>query len=459
MADPILDLLNNAELRTLVVTTLADTCCLARTIYDNPPEDMQNLKGEDLWEEAWRRAQTSRGRDVLKAFEENLFAKVAKPFRITPQETWDAFWAVAEPLEHRMPDDDSEYTEGMYTAFVNFIGNRLLSRNYSSPLTVARICPQWLFCIEQGSIIICARPVFPANNDGDDLAARWHHASDDRAASLVLEPEYVWDPGGVWIEQVASGPCTDMEYGEDDFHYLNVRVGGSMSEGALADLTGELTSLLPSVIRSVTVVQEGPTATYEDPFVFECKRRLPVITEALLGKNIHFLRRCLDAYFSNPSKKDCMERRIRNAISLLAESDTQPHDAVGLALAIAAIEALLGEKGESVSERLSGNLAVLLEPDPEMRVKARKLFKDLYALRSDALHGRQPENVREHRIKARCVAAAVLHSVISRQDFLLRGGFHPEHPQELLRDLENLHWSAGQPMGVSVLPAVTRLWR
>jgi hypothetical protein len=52
MADLILDLLNSAKLRARVVKTLADTCCLAKTIHDNPPGDMKDLEGGELWEEA-----------------------------------------------------------------------------------------------------------------------------------------------------------------------------------------------------------------------------------------------------------------------------------------------------------------------------------------------------------------------------------------------------------------------
>jgi hypothetical protein len=380
-----------------------------------------------------------------------------RPFRVTLRETLDAFWAVAKPLQCYLADEATRYAEGAYTAFLNLVANQVLSDS-SCPLTVARVDLRF-----GASFAECPHGVVGVRLELADDCDLWPDHSDDIHAAGVLEQESIWDAGGAWIGGglggVDTSPCTDLAGWDLELKYLSMKVGGTMSEQARSDLTGELTRILPSIIRSVAVVQETPSSTSEDAFVIECKCKLPVITKALLGRNIRFLRRCLDAYFCDSSKKDCMERRIRNAVSLLAESDTQPHDAVGLALAIAAIEALLGEKGESVSERLSGNLAVLLEPDPVMRVKARKLFKDLYGLRSDALHGRQPANVSDHRVKARRVAAAVLHSVISRQDFLLRGGFHPEQPQDLLRDLENLHWSAGQPMGISVLPAVTSLWR
>jgi hypothetical protein len=460
MADPILSLLSNTKLRTLVVKTLGDICSFARTMYDNPPEDMKDIKSEgfweNLWEEAWERAQTSRSLDVIKgAFEENLFAKMPEPLRITREETLGAFWAAAKPVQYCLTDDTPTYADSVYTVFLNVVANRILSYG-SFPLTVARVYEP---CF--GSFAECPEGIVhvPRGDDGHGLML---YSEEDIDAALILQNEKVWDGGYVWIGEdfngVETGPCTDIGGWQTALQFLSMRVGGTVSEQARSDLTADLARILPSIIRSVAAVQETPTSTSEGAFVIACKHRLPVITEALVGKNLRFLRRCLDAYFSRLSKKDSIDRRIKNAVTLLAESDMQTNDAVGLALSVAAIEALLGERGESVTEKLSGNLAVLLEPNLETRTKAKNFFKDMYDRRSAALHGRELDNMSEHRDSGRRVAAGVLYSVISRQDFLERGDFEPDTPEELLRDLRNCHWSAGQPMGVPELP-VARLWR
>jgi len=456
MAVYILDLLTDARLRKLIVKILGEVYFSTHTMHDNPPEDMNHLTDIGLWEEAWWRAQTSRSlSDIREAFEENIFAKMNEPLPITREEFLDAFWAAAKPVQYHLIDDPHKYAEGVYAVFVNIVANQMFSDD-SFPLTVARVYEP---CC--GTFAECPEGVIHVPRE-DDEAWLMIGNEEDSNARCILVNEKIWDRGYVWIGEdidgVETGPCTDIGGWQTALQFLNMRVGGIMTEQARSDLTGDLARILPSLIRSIAVIQETPIQASKDAFVITCKLRLPVTTEALIGKNLCFLRRCLDAYFNRPSKKDSMDRRIRNAVTLLAESDTQTNDAVGLALSVASIEALLSQKGEGLTEKLSNDLAILLEPNLEMRTKAKKFFKDLYDHRSAALHGRDLENMSEHRNNGRCVAAGVLYSVVSRQDFLQRGDFEPDTPEELLRDLRNCHWSAGQPMGIPELP-ITQLWR
>jgi hypothetical protein len=458
MANPILNLLRNNKLQTLVVKILDDICFFALTTHKNPPEDMKHLTDIDLWEEAWWRAQAPRSlSDIKEAFEENIFAKMNEPLPIIREEFLDAFWAAAKPVQYQLIDDPHKYAEGVYTVFINTVANQMFSYD-SFPLTVARVyepcCGTFAECPE--GVVHVPRKIQNGEN--------WLmiDSEEDRKARCILVDGKIWDRRYIWIGEdfdgVETSPCTDIGGLQTTLQFLSMRVGGIMSEQARSELTNDLSRILPSLIRSIAVIQETLTRASENAFVITCKLRLPVITEALIGKNLCFLRRCLDAYYSRPSKKDSMDRRIKNAVSLLAESDTQTNDAIGLALSVAAIEALLGQKGEGLTEKLSNDLAVLLEPNLEMRTKAKKFFKDLYEHRSAALHGRDLENKSENRNNGRRIAAAVLFSVVSRQDFLQRGDFEPDTPEELLRDLRNCHWSAGQPMGIPEL-AVVRLWR
>jgi alkanesulfonate monooxygenase SsuD/methylene tetrahydromethanopterin reductase-like flavin-dependent oxidoreductase (luciferase family) len=142
----------------------------------------------------------------------------------------------------------------------------------------------------------------------------------------------------------------------------------------------------------------------------------------------------------------------------LIESDNQTNNAVGLALSIAAIEALLGEKGQEVTTKLADNVAVLLEPDLSKRQKATEFVKDLYDTRSRALHGELVETENEARFNARHLAAAVISGVISRRDFLRRLGESPETPEQLLKELREIRFDSGQPMGVDEYN-ICELWR
>jgi hypothetical protein len=475
MADSILDFFSSRELRAVVVKTLADICSIAKTIQDGPQEDMQRLSGESLWDEAWRRAQTSKSSDISKAFEKHAFSRMPTPQRITPEETMNAFWAAAKPVQSCSVNDPSNYAESVYSVFLNYVAHDVLRSGGLSPLTVARVYDRDRFSLAECPEGIIGMELVTFGDDPDDIEdlKRLHEVSsaalDARMeAERRLETENLWDADGVGVSvptaelsgEVQTSPCADLDNGwSEELSFLHTHVTGRISQEARSILTNELTRVLPSVIRSVAVVQKTPTWASEEAFLIESKCRLPIISLAVLVKNIHFLRHCLDTYFRRPCKKDSMDRRIRNAVSLLVESDTQTNDAVGFALSVAAIEALLGEKVEGLTERLSGNLAVLLEPDLGMRMRATAFFKKLYDRRSAALHGRELDDMSEHRHNGRRVAAGVLYGVVNRQGFLRRlGDDGPETPEELLRDLRNCHWSAGPPMGIPELP-ITELWR
>jgi hypothetical protein len=60
-----------------------------------------------------------------------------------------------------------------------------------------------------------------------------------------------------------------------------------------------------------------------------------------------------------------------------------------------AIEAMLGERGEEVTERITDRLAVLTCDDPAERADRKKWLKHLYRWRSDLAHGGEPPNFNE----------------------------------------------------------------
>ena len=55
---------------------------------------------------------------------------------------------------------------------------------------------------------------------------------------------------------------------------------------------------------------------------------------------------------------------------------------------ITVLEALMGEKGEGVTEKLARRISIILGKSNQERKKLKKDFKDLYNLRSELVHGK-----------------------------------------------------------------------
>jgi len=164
-------------------------------------------------------------------------------------------------------------------------------------------------------------------------------AAEDLAVAAECRDE-IWSGKGVSVSVSGTG-CSDIdpEIGAHDIFFrrdlLYARIWGRISPGALETLADELKGVIRSLIRSVAAAAGRDTDL----------RTLPVFPTILPYAGVEpvtdeagFLRMCLDSYFAKPSsKKDSLERRIRNAIALLVEADTQATDAVGIALAVTAV--------------------------------------------------------------------------------------------------------------------------
>jgi hypothetical protein len=166
----------------------------------------------------------------------------------------------------------------------------------------------------------------------------------------------------------------------------------------------------------------------------------------------------VSAYWANPSKKDSVERRIRNAIHLLVEADRQEQHAIGLALSVGAMEALVGRKGEELAGLIADSVATMLEPEPQHRADAVEFAKKIYDARSQVLHGSTIEAESDRRDQARLLAAALLKAMVKRRNTLVRAGYDSETPDDLLKEIKRGKFSEGLPAGVTEC-SVTRLWR
>ncbi len=446
MNDEITQLLENNKLRQEVIKTIQSVWRYAGTLYDNPDEDMQKYleenKESSLWEEAWWRAETfGEIHKIFDKFDKYVIQKMAKPYRLTLEELVKAFLDLATPDERHYTEFEgfsSDDYNNLYTIFVNYVKNNILSYRHSNPFPICAVT------YEQKEF----QPEDSNSEDGESEKPLWQ--KNDVSVSLLR--------GADLIEE--------RPLGKKLYHILAF-IEGNISTSACRNLQTEMGRILPTAVRSADLLQttgfgngkiignigHGAFLTFQREI-----EGLPWGDEYLLENGKPLIRQYLDAYYNDsPGKKDSIGRRIRNAVCLLIESDNQPNNAVGLALSITAIEALLGENVKELSTMLAERVGALLEPYSNQRDNTLKFVKNLYKTRSRALHGELVETETEARINARHLAAAVLSGMFSRRDFLHRAGYEPESPQELLQDLDK-SFARGQATGVEEYN-IRELWR
>lgn len=232
------------------------------------------------------------------------------------------------------------------------------------------------------------------------------------------------------------------------------RVQGCCSVRALHDFREEVASALASVLKSIEVLKALEANDEWFP-------RTPVALNFPMREDDCLdtwpVGQLLDATFADPGRKSSIDRRVRNAMHLLIESDQQRHDAIALSLAVAAIEALLCRGTTDLTVQIAENTATLLEPDSHLRALAERFVRGLYKARSRTLHGDVLEHEAEDRHHARQLAAAVLHAILERRAYQGRMGEAESH-DEFLCELGGSKWVGGEIPGVSPSP-VRRLWR
>jgi len=444
MADEIIELLNHKKLRAEVIETIKEVYSYAGTLNDNPTEDMEEAVetlGTSLWEEAWWRAETcGKIHKIEDAFEKYVYNKLKKPYRIYPEEISESFFKLARPGGFGSRDLGFIDFNNLYTIFINYITLQVISDQQPVPFPIC---------------------IIPSNDKEffKGLAAGYEAAiNKQKNIELDLdkqeeeEEELLLQQNGVNIR--LSGRAS---------HGINIVlsaiVSGRMSPMASQQLSAETSLILKTVIKSMSLLWPMDNQLFKDCFIPDYLRNknLPFIEEELLQSKKMLIQKCLAAYYSASTRKDSIDKRIRNAVSLLIQSDAQSNDAVGLALSVTAIEALLGEKSADISERLSTNVVVLLEPDRSKRSDAVDFVKDLYNLRSATLHGEEIKPERDFRTKARHLAAGALISMIEYQNFLDGAGYEPQPPRDLIKYFRKTRFDPGLPMGVSETN-VRKLW-
>lgn len=463
MKNEIIELLENNELRKEIIENVKRLWSYAGTLHDNPDEDMdeyvKKTEGASLWEEAWWRAECGdEVRKIQQAFDKYFIHKMPKPYRLTLEELVTAFWDLVKPHEkhiYEFEQFNSDDCNNLYMVFVNYVANQILSHRYSDPFPICSVTNK-----EEGELLMRGFLLGYQHAKGEN----WEPSDLDEIRSM--EQVTIWDKNSVRVRLLRGADVIKETPGGKKLYHVLATIEAEMSTSASSVLRVEMSRIVPTAIRSADLLQAeefgGAFKVIEPtiPLLYEREiGGLPWGEEKLIQIAKPVIGQYLDAYYSDSIvKKDSMNRRIRNAVYLLIESDNQPSNAIGLALSVTAIEALLGEKGPEAYLRLSENVAVLLEPDTSQRHNAMEFVKDLCDARSDALHGKLVETESEHRFYARQLAAAVLSGVISRRDFLSRSGFEPETPNALLQELRKGLFQSGQPLGIEEYN-VCSLWR
>lgn len=466
MSNEIIKLLENIKLREVVMKTIQKLWHDAGFLYDNPNEYMEEYleknKDVSLWEEAWWQAENSENiGKIEQAFDKYVVQKMSRPHTLTLEELAEVFFDLTKLDDNHFREFEefsSDDCNNLYMVFVNYVMNHILSHRYSDPFLICIVTDK-----EKGELLL------EGFSRGYQFAMSKTRGKEFQPGNLdsidSLEDAKVWDKNRISVRLLRGADVIKERPGGKKLYNLLTVIEGEMSTFACRELKDEISRILPTAIRSTDLLQaERFGGQYKvvctDPLlIFEREiDGLPWIEDKLIESGKTLIRQYLDAYYSDScGKKDSINRRIRNAVCLLIESDNQSNNAVGLALSITAIEALLGEKVDGIAKTLAERVGALLEPDRIQRNNTIKFVKDLYNARSDALHGRSVERENEARNNARHLAAAVLSGVISRRDFRRRLGDEPETPQELLQDLDK-SFASGEATGVEDYN-VRNLWK
>jgi hypothetical protein len=288
------------------------------------------------------------------------------------------------------------------------------------------------------------------------FTGRLRFASIENRCFWNESPWFIWIVGALpasW-EPVVEAPET-----------IYAAVQGSCSPAALSALVSEVQPVLTSLFTTCSLLlgeEYFESVNLPDRLPGCLERGGPLQAENLTDDSgpppcFWLIPKCLKAYFANPTKKDSIDRRIRNAVHLLAESDRQQHHGVALTLSVAAMEALVSRKGEAIASLLADAVATMLEPNPGKRTDAVEFAKSLYDARSQVLHGSAIEAEHDRRDEARLLASALLQAMLQRREMMRRLGSDPDTPEKLLEEIKGLKFSSGLPAGVTESPA-RKLW-
>jgi hypothetical protein len=445
MANEFINLLRNEKLREEIINYLFNGCDDARALFNYEPDE-NDEEGKELmknmdWQAAWD--SISFCYETEKLFRKYFFDEISQPWPIQPEELTITLESMvcSEEFADKIADEEVGL-ENLYDVFLSYVENHFFSYRRSLPFTICKIRNKdtsfikW-FLIgrleDENEMIKSTNEEF--NTEYDKSKILW--TKND--ISVILEPRL--DKRGKY--QAKEG----IPFREDEYS-INVIVAGRISPASLGKVYSQISRCLPSIIRSFALLYplEGTTfINFDYP---------PQVDEHFFENYGTHIGNCLELFFTEPTPEDSVERRIRNAVHLLVESDNQTIDGLSVAFSMETVEALLVQDSKDTSKELRKIAAALLEPDLSKQDKAEEFIKELWKKRCRALHGGKIEAEKDIRQKARHLAAATLVAVLNLRYYSKYGS-----EAEVLAELKKLYDKpeAGQPIGVPELN-IRSLW-
>jgi hypothetical protein len=213
-------------------------------------------------------------------------------------------------------------------------------------------------CIEIGSV---GRVVMRRGKDGG-RSTHWRRGG-------LEQPIKIWKHGEFSVELLTSDANPGGGFSQAGSDKLWVRIAARASQDALSEMSTQIGRVFPLIVCEVA----------------RCKTH--ELDKDRLEKSRWLIRHALSCYF-NDHAAATMERRIRNALDLLMESELNHNLSVKLALCMSSIEAILGSDDDrSIVGTVAQNVATTFEPDKSKRLDAENFVRDLYKCRSNVLHG------------------------------------------------------------------------
>ena len=117
-------------------------------------------------------------------------------------------------------------------------------------------------------------------------------------------------------------------------------------------------------------------------------------------------------FIQDDLKDNTIEQRMQTAIKLIGRGMNTDQKTTRFTMAMAAIESLVVNSSNNVTEMFSRNISTLLEPDASSRKDAKKYLKKLYGMRCGVLHGRLSEVNEGYVSEAQQIACSILSSYV-----------------------------------------------
>lgn len=359
--------------------------------------------------------------NAVDFFHQNVISKLPRPAPVTAYELYRAF------ADHMCVDQDA--FDAGYQQFLGCIERRIIGFRQSIAFAIA--------------------------------TTSW--GSDD-ANSLDLKPFlFDFDANQDLTNELNSERCLWAYHGIL-LRIADIRQENSSTATLLADICGyhsqsvndELSVQFPFYVRSIL----RSLAAISRSYCFVEKSLPKIDLKHIISEDgyAYFIRECLDAVMNKSRKSTPLDRRIGNAVELLAIADQQSDMSIALSLSVVAIEALLGS-GSEISEKLAMLIAKLLEPELKYRAAARRYVKSVYSLRSRILHGDTEHDASKIGIEdVRCLGASALFAFVEYVSCIRKMGDSDCKRDEVLSRLDDERDLPGVPDGVNTLP-IHRLWR